>query len=118
MGRRVESTRDLVQSVSVIADYANPASLDEAFEGVDRAFIVSGYAEPVGERSYTGMGMSPCEWHAGAYKGIMVNKTCPPATAVSLVLTLQTKTNDKFVARSPDRVREIFTGLENCALLC
>ena len=46
MGRRAGSTPDLARSESVIADYANPASLDEAFEGVDRAFIVSGYAEP------------------------------------------------------------------------
>jgi NAD(P)H dehydrogenase (quinone) len=46
MGRRVESMPDLAQSERVVADYANPASLDKAFEGVDRAFIVSGYAEP------------------------------------------------------------------------
>jgi NAD(P)H dehydrogenase (quinone) len=46
MRRRVESTPDLAQSESAIADYANQASLDKPFEGVDRAFIVSGYAEP------------------------------------------------------------------------
>jgi len=46
MGRRIQSVPDLAQLESVIGDYANPASLDEAFEGVDRAFIVSGYAEP------------------------------------------------------------------------
>src|SRR5260370_14542813 len=46
MGRRVESMPDLAQSERVIGDYANPASLDKAFEGVNRAFIVSGYAEP------------------------------------------------------------------------
>jgi uncharacterized protein YbjT (DUF2867 family) len=46
MGRRVESMPELAQSERVIGDYANPASLDKAFEGVNRAFIVSGYAEP------------------------------------------------------------------------
>jgi NAD(P)H dehydrogenase (quinone) len=46
MGRRVESIPHLAPSESVVADYANPASLDIAFEGIDRAFIVSGYAEP------------------------------------------------------------------------
>jgi NAD(P)H dehydrogenase (quinone) len=46
MGRHVASMPDLPQSESVIADYANPASLDKAFEGVDCAFVVSGYAEP------------------------------------------------------------------------
>jgi NAD(P)H dehydrogenase (quinone) len=46
MGRRVESMPHLAQSERVIADYANPDSLDKAFAGVDRAFIVSGYAEP------------------------------------------------------------------------
>jgi uncharacterized protein YbjT (DUF2867 family) len=46
MGRHVESMPKLAQSESVVADYANPASLDKAFKGVDRAFIVSGYAEP------------------------------------------------------------------------
>jgi uncharacterized protein YbjT (DUF2867 family) len=34
----------------VAGDYADPASLDRAFAGIERALIVSGYAEP-GERS-------------------------------------------------------------------
>ena len=58
MGRRVESMPDLPQSERVIGDYANPASLDKAFEGVSRAFIVSGYAEP-GRRA---------EWHRNAFQ--------------------------------------------------
>jgi NAD(P)H dehydrogenase (quinone) len=46
MGRRVELMPHLARSECVVGDYANPASLDKAFEGVDRAFIVSGYAQP------------------------------------------------------------------------
>jgi NAD(P)H dehydrogenase (quinone) len=46
MTHRVESMPDLAPSERVFADHANPASLGKAFEGVDRAFVVSGYAEP------------------------------------------------------------------------
>jgi NAD(P)H dehydrogenase (quinone) len=50
MGRHVDAIPNLAHSESVVADYGNPALLDKAFEGVDHAFIVSGYAEP-GQRA-------------------------------------------------------------------
>ena len=38
---------DLPDAEVVTGDYADPASLDNAFVGVDTAFVVSGYAEPM-----------------------------------------------------------------------
>ena len=49
MGRDV-SRLPQIGAECVAADYDDPQSLDRAFEGIERAFIVSGYAEP-GKRS-------------------------------------------------------------------
>ncbi|MBO2008562.1 NAD(P)H-binding protein [Hymenobacter negativus] len=50
MGRQPERIAPLATATAVHGDYANPASLDAAFAGVQTAFVVSGYAEP-GERA-------------------------------------------------------------------
>jgi NAD(P)H dehydrogenase (quinone) len=51
MTRTPERAPELPGAEVVRADYAEPATLDAAFAGVEAAFIVSGYAEP-GERAW------------------------------------------------------------------